>query len=73
MILIRFKEPESERRALGCLIANGVPGKTWKNGQTAVPENGLALLSERGIPFEVIGEATYEQLAPLRDLAAEAV
>jgi hypothetical protein len=73
MILIRFNDQDTERRGLGCLMASGLPGKTWRNGETAVPKAGLELLSKRGIAFEVIGEAGYERLTPIRDIAAETV
>jgi len=55
MTAIRFKDKYTERRGLGCLMASGLPGKTWRNGETAVPKAGLELLSKRGIAFEVIG------------------
>ena len=72
-ILIRFKDSEVEREALGCLAVAGVPLKTWRNGETAIPEEAVGLLASKSLPFEVIGRATYEQITPIRDLASQAV
>ena len=54
MIIIRFSDSKLEHQALGCLIANGISGKSWANGETTVSEEGLKLLEERGIEFEVL-------------------
>lgn len=72
MLIVRIK-PEMENDALGRLMAKDVPLKTWKNGETALPEKALELLQEWNIEFEVVGPATYERLTPIRDLSAEAV
>lgn len=66
MIIIRFKDVESERRAIGYL-AGRFPGKSCANGETLVPEAALSHLAKEGIVFTVIGPATYEHLAPLRN------
>ena len=61
MILIRFSDPASERRALGYL-AGRFSFKSWADGVTMVPENALPFLARHGIPFIVDGPATYEQM-----------
>jgi hypothetical protein len=73
MILIRFPDPTSERRALGYL-AGRFSFKTWANGETIVNEAALRHLALAGIQFSVVGPATYDRLLPsLRDPAAPAV
>lgn len=73
MVLIRFQDRETELAALGFLVTEGVPLKTWKNGETAVPEGAVELLTREGIVFEVIGEAGYGRVSPIRDTAAPAL
>ncbi|MEO6434833.1 MAG: hypothetical protein ABIP55_03605 [Tepidisphaeraceae bacterium] len=73
MVVIRFPDHESERKALGWL-----PGRfsftSRSDGVTIVPETALAPLALEGIPFSVHGRATYEQIiAPLRNAVATAV
>lgn len=72
MIIIRFNDAESERRAIGYL-AGRFSGKSCANGDTLVPEAALSQLAVEGIGFTVIGPATYEHLTPLRNTAAVAV
>ena len=72
MIIIRFPDEETERRALGFLAAR-FPGKSWATGETLVPEAALACLAQEGIRFSVEGPASYEQLASLRNPAAAEV
>jgi hypothetical protein len=66
MIIIRFPDGDTERKALG-FLATRFPGKSWANGETLVPEAALAHLAQEGIKFIVEGPATYEQLASLRN------
>lgn len=73
MVLIRFPDSESKRRALGYL-----PGrfafKSWATGEMVVPEAALAELAVEGIRFSVQGPATYEQHLPaIRNPPATAV
>ena len=72
MIIIRFPDEKSKKRALGYL-----PGrfsfKTWASGEMMVPENALPFLAVEAISFIVEGPATYERLTPLRNPAAVAV
>lgn len=72
MIMIRFPDAESERRALG-FLAGRFPFKSWSTGETMVPQHALPSLAAQGIHFSVEGPATYERLAPLRDLPAAKV
>lgn len=73
VVLIIRIDSEMESKAFGRLVAAGIPFKTWKNGETALPEPALTLLEKAGIGFQVIGPATYERLTPLRDLSPETV
>ena len=72
MIIIRFKDAEAERKAIGYLVGR-FPCKSHADGDTLIPEAALPHLAVEGIAFTVIGPATYEQLAPLRNSAAVAV
>ncbi|HEY5297895.1 MAG TPA: hypothetical protein VIK59_08205 [Verrucomicrobiae bacterium] len=72
MIIIRFNDAESERRAIGYLVGR-FSGKSYANGDTLVPEAALSHLAVEGIAFTVIGPATYDRLVPLRNPAAVAV
>jgi hypothetical protein len=73
MIRIRFPDAAIEQRALG-FLAGRFSIKTWDTGETLVPPAALASLALEGIPFSVVGKATYEQYAPtIRDPAAPAV
>jgi hypothetical protein len=73
MILIRFTDPASERRALGYL-AGRFSFKSWASGETMVAEAALPQLAREGIRFTVEGPANYEHFLPtLRDPAATAV
>jgi len=72
VIIIRFPDSESERRALGHL-AGRFSFKSWANGDTMVSERAVASLAAEGIRFSVEGPASYERLASLRDLSAAAV
>jgi hypothetical protein len=72
MVIIRFADQESKRRALG-YIARRFPGKSWATGEVMVPEAALASLAAESFHFTVEGPATYERLASLRDTSAAAV
>jgi hypothetical protein len=61
MILIRFSDAESKRRALG-FLAGRFSFKSWASGEMAVPEAALAHLATEGVTFSVEGPATYERL-----------
>ena len=71
-VIIRIN-PELEKKAFGRLIAENVPFKTWRNGETSLPEKALVVLEKAEIGFTVIGPATYEHLTPIRDLSASEV
>ena len=73
MILIRFSDPQAERRALGAL-AGRYSFKSWAGGEMLVPESALAYLAVEGVAFVVEGPATYERNIPsLRGPLAPAV
>jgi hypothetical protein len=63
MVVIRFPDSQTERRALGHL-AGRFAFKSWASGETLVPEFALASLATAGITFTVIGPPTYEQNVP---------
>jgi len=72
MVLIRFTDAESKRRALEMLTGE-YSFKTWSSGEMLVPEDALPELAREDIPFTFEGSAAYEKLASLRDPAAAAV
>ena len=61
MIIIRFADADSKRRALGYL-AGRYSFKSWTTGEMAVPDSALAYLATERIHYSVEGLATYEQL-----------
>jgi hypothetical protein len=61
MILIRFPDPDTKRRALG-FLAGRFSFKSWASGEMTVPETALAHLAAENIRFSVEGPATYERL-----------
>jgi hypothetical protein len=70
MVIIRFPDSDTERRALGYL-AGRFSGKTWPNGDTLVPEEALQHLAVEGLEFTVKGRPSYaREYAPLRNPAA---
>jgi hypothetical protein len=71
-ILIQFPDQATEQRALGKLIPR-FSGKSWSNGETAVPAQALGFLAEQGIKFTVIGPAPYDFITPVRNPGAVAV
>ena len=68
MIIIRFADEASKRKALGQL-AGRFSFKSWASGEMMLPKEALALLAEEEIRFTVEGPATYERLASLRNSA----
>ena len=68
MIIIRFADEPSKRKALGHL-AGRFSFKSWASGEMMLPKEALALLAEEDIRFTVEGPATYERLASLRNSA----
>ncbi|MBI4661975.1 MAG: hypothetical protein HY735_24400 [Verrucomicrobia bacterium] len=72
MVLIRFTDAESKRRALETLVGE-FSFKTWSSGEMLVPEEALPRLAREDIPFTFEGSAAYERLATLRDPAAAAI
>jgi hypothetical protein len=72
MVLIRFTNAESKRRALEALVGE-FPFKSWSSGEMLVPEDALPCLAREDIPFSFEGSAAYEKMATLRDPAAAAL
>ena len=73
MVIIRFDDAETEKRALDFLIGR-FPFKTWSNGDLMLPQRAVGRLATEGLEFRVKGPATYEHfLPPLRNPAAVAV
>lgn len=65
MVLIRFPDVETKRRALELLVGE-VPFKTWLSGEMLLPEDALPVLAREDVPFSFEGSAAYEKLATLR-------
>ena len=73
MIRSQFPDRETERKALGYLIGR-YSGKVLGTGVHLVPEAAVESLADHGVPFTVLGKATYEQqLTALRDLTPATV
>jgi hypothetical protein len=73
MVIIRFPDEATKRRALGWL-AGRFSFKSWAGDQMLVPEAALAELAVEGIRFMSEGPASYEQiLASLRNPVAASV
>lgn len=69
MVTVVFPDRETETRALGFLMTR-FSGKVLDTGEHIIPEIALEALAEQGIPFTVLGKATYEQqMAAFRGLA----
>ncbi len=47
MVLIRFPDAKTERRALG-FLAKRFPLKKWESEQTLVPEPAMSVLADAG-------------------------
>jgi hypothetical protein len=58
MIIIRFADAESEKRALG-FLAGRFSFKTWASGETMVPESALSPLAHEGVRYIVEGPARF--------------
>jgi hypothetical protein len=73
MIIIRFPDDGSKRRALGWL-AGRFSFKSWATGEMMVPDEALPYLAREGIRFQVEGPPKYEQAVPaVRDAPAAPV
>ena len=73
MILIRFPDDASKRKALAYLLGR-FSFKSWTTGEMVVPEAALSALALESISFIVQGPATYDRLVPaLRNPPAAAV
>jgi len=72
MVLIRFPDADSKRRALEAVVGE-YSIKSWSSGEMLVPEDALPRLAREDIPFSFDGSAAYEKLATLRTPRATAV
>jgi hypothetical protein len=63
MVSIRFPDSQTEKRALGFLFGR-ISFKTFRSGQTIVPETAVHALREQGIECIVEEPATAEQIGP---------
>ena len=73
MVIIRFADPQMERRALAHLVGR-FSFKTWATGDTMIPEHALAHLAAAGFEFTVKGLPSYaREYAPVRDTSPAAV
>jgi len=63
MVVIRFNDRETERRALG-FLAGRFSFKCWDTGEVAVHEVALPYIAKEGVRFSVEGPAPYERLIP---------
>jgi hypothetical protein len=73
MIIIRFLDDDSKRRALGWL-AGRFSFRSWATGEMMVPDEALPYLAREGIRFQVEGPPKYEQAVPsVRDATPAAV
>jgi hypothetical protein len=73
MVVIQFPDRETEVKGLAYLLGR-FSGKVLRGGVHILPEAAVEALSGQNIPFEVKGNATYEQqMAALRGTAAPPV
>ena len=63
MVVLRFSDRETERRALG-FLAGRFSFKSWDTGEVAVHEMALPYIAREGVKFSVEGPASYERLIP---------
>ena len=69
MVIIRFADRGTEKRALGFLLGR-FSGRVLRGGDHIVPEAALEALAQQDIPFTVKGRASYEQqVAAIRGAA----
>ena len=73
MITIKFADRATEKKALAFQLGR-FSGRVLKSGIHLVPEAALEALADQGIPFSVLGKATYgQQVEALRGSAAASV
>lgn len=63
MVIIRFSDDATERRALG-ILAKHFSCQGWTTGETMVPEPALHALAAAGITFSVITCQSTETAIP---------
>jgi len=63
MIVVRFPDSQSEKKALG-FLARRFSIRTRDDGTTLVPEAAVQVMNGAGILFVVEGQASYDQQIP---------
>jgi hypothetical protein len=66
MIAIKFPDQQSFKKALGFLVGR-FSGRALRTGEIIVPADVLEALALENFSFTVIGRATHEQMAPIRN------
>lgn len=69
MVAIMFPDRNTQVEALG-FLASHFSGRAFRTGEVIIPEAALEALVEQNFSFQVIGKATYEQMASFRGNAA---
>lgn len=72
MVSIKFPDSESRKRALGFLLGR-FSGRVLRSGEVIVPDAALEALAAENFSFTVLGRATYDQMAPVRNIADSSV
>jgi hypothetical protein len=67
MVIIKFPDRETEKKALGFLLGR-FTGRVFRSGEVIVPEVALEALAREDFRFAVLGRATYELMAMPGDL-----
>ena len=72
MVIIRFADRATEKRALGFLLGR-FSGRVLRGGDHIVPKAALEALAQQDIPFTVKGRASYDQALILERVALGAL
>ena len=72
MVVIKFPDPETDKRALGFLMEH-FSGRVLRSGEVIVPEAALQALALENFRFTVLGKATYDQMAAIRSASASSI
>jgi len=67
MVIIKFHDRETEKKALGFLLGR-FSGRVFRSGEVIVPEEALGALARENFRFTVLGRATYELMVMPGDL-----
>ncbi len=69
MVVIKFSDTQTQHRALG-FLAGRFCGRLFRSGEVIVPEAAVEALAAENFSFTVIGRATYDQMAAIRNNVA---